>query len=138
MSEPPRVHLYRVIGRPAPQGSKRHVGNGRMVESSADVGPWRDAVALQVAAQRNRAGWRQECGAIKVAVTFLLARPPSVRRMWPEVRPDLSKLLRATEDALTDSGVIRDDALIVEVLAKKRYAPEGGATGAWIRIEPLT
>ena len=33
-----------VHGTPAPQGSKRHVGNGVMVESSAKVKPWREAV----------------------------------------------------------------------------------------------
>lgn len=35
-----------VPGRPAPQGSKRHVGHGIMVESSRDLGPWRERVAL--------------------------------------------------------------------------------------------
>jgi crossover junction endodeoxyribonuclease RusA len=32
---------FTVRGLPAPQGSKRHVGGGRMVESSANVKPWR-------------------------------------------------------------------------------------------------
>ena len=35
---------------PAPQGSKRHVGNGRMVESSAKVKPWREAVRQEALA----------------------------------------------------------------------------------------
>ena len=39
-----------VLGTPAPQGSKRHVGGGRMVESSKLVGPWREAVKAAVAA----------------------------------------------------------------------------------------
>ena len=33
-----------VPGVPAPQGSKRHVGNGRMVESSKDLPAWRHSV----------------------------------------------------------------------------------------------
>lgn len=33
-----------VHGLPAPQGSKRHVGRGVMVESSKNVKPWRSAV----------------------------------------------------------------------------------------------
>ena len=40
-----------VHGTPAPQGSKRHVGNGVMVESSKKVKPWRQDVkhaALEV------------------------------------------------------------------------------------------
>ena len=32
-----------VRGLPAPQGSKRHIGRGVMVESSKRVKPWRDA-----------------------------------------------------------------------------------------------
>ena len=33
-----------VIGMPAPQGSKRHVGNGIMIENSKRVKPWRQDV----------------------------------------------------------------------------------------------
>jgi len=36
---------FTVLGVPAPQGSKRHVGRGVLVESSKALGPWRDAVA---------------------------------------------------------------------------------------------
>ena len=38
------VITIRVYGTPAPQGSKRHVGRGVMVESSKKVKPWREAV----------------------------------------------------------------------------------------------
>lgn len=31
---------FSVLGLPAPQGSKTHVGEGRMVESSKRVKPW--------------------------------------------------------------------------------------------------
>lgn len=31
---------FHVIGLPAPQGSKKHVGHGVMVESSKKVKPW--------------------------------------------------------------------------------------------------
>ena len=31
----------------APQGSKRHVGRGIMIESSKRVKPWRDAVRIE-------------------------------------------------------------------------------------------
>lgn len=41
---------FDVYGEPAPQGSKRHVGGGRMIESSAKVKPWRQDV---VAAARE-------------------------------------------------------------------------------------
>ena len=46
---------FRVYGTPAPQGSKRHVGRGVMVESSKKVAPWRqDVVAAAAAGRTNR------------------------------------------------------------------------------------
>ena len=40
----PRSNRVFIPGVPAPQGSKRHVGGGRLVESSKKVKPWRRAV----------------------------------------------------------------------------------------------
>jgi crossover junction endodeoxyribonuclease RusA len=40
------VITFYVPGKPAPRGSKRHVGRGIMVDSSREVGPWRERVAL--------------------------------------------------------------------------------------------
>ncbi len=39
-------------------------------------------------------------------------------------KPDLDKLERAILDALTKSGVIKDDALVVDLVASKHYADE--------------
>lgn len=36
--------VFYAEGVPAPQGSKTHVGGGRLIESSRQVGAWRDAV----------------------------------------------------------------------------------------------
>ena len=33
-----------VLGEPAPQGSKRHVGHGILLEQSKKVKPWREAI----------------------------------------------------------------------------------------------
>ncbi len=52
-------------------------------------------------------------------------------------RPDLSKLVRSTEDALSDAGAWEDDARVVECLARKVYAGDPDALhipGAVIRI----
>lgn len=40
-----RLHLF-IPGSPAPQGSKRHLGRGILIESSKNVGPWRERIAL--------------------------------------------------------------------------------------------
>jgi crossover junction endodeoxyribonuclease RusA len=48
---------------------------------------------------------------------FSFNRPTSIKRgkrPYPSVAPDLSKLIRSTEDALTAAGVWRDDCLVVE------------------------
>ncbi len=120
MTDPASVELT-VFGRPGPQGSKTSYGKGRMVESSKRVKPWRDAVVtvgLEVMAGRAPLD-----GPLVVSMVFTLPKPksaPKSRRTWPDRTPDLSKLARSTEDALTDCGVIADDARIVryEPLAK--------------------
>ena len=46
---PPRVFAARVFGHPAPKGSKRHVGGGRMIESSKRLPGWAQALNEQLA-----------------------------------------------------------------------------------------
>jgi Holliday junction resolvase RusA-like endonuclease len=108
-----------VFGSPAPQGSKRFVGmkNGRgvMIESSKKVRPWRQDVKAAALAARDGAAPMD--GPLVLRMVFTLPKPssaPKRRRLYPMRKPDLSKLARSTEDALTDAGVIADDARIVE------------------------
>ena len=107
-----------VYGQPAPQGSKRHVGGGRMIESSKAVKPWREAVKFAALLVREKAGMPAPLdGPLLARVVFTVPKPksaPKSRRTWPDRKPDLSKLLRSTEDALTDAGLIADDARLVE------------------------
>lgn len=110
---------FDVYGEPAPQGSKRHVGSGRMIESSAKVKPWRDDVkaAAEAAIGSERADWTPMDGPLRVRAVFTLRKPlsaPKRRRTYPDRTPDLSKLIRSTEDALTAAGLWRDDARVVE------------------------
>jgi Holliday junction resolvase RusA-like endonuclease len=73
-------------------------------------------------------------GPLRVRFNFQLLRPKghyktgknagnvkdSFINAMPTVKPDLTKLIRSTEDAL--SGILfRDDCQIVETLAKKDY-----------------
>jgi hypothetical protein len=66
-----------VRGTPAPQGSKRHLGNGVMVESSKHVKPWRDAVRSDAAAVRDALPfWTEPLdGPLVVDMVFTLHRP---------------------------------------------------------------
>ena len=125
-----------VFGEPAPQGSKRHVGRGIMVESSAKVKPWREAVTF-AAARAAAKGYRQ-VGPVGVTIMFYLRRPPSApkSRRYPDRKPDLDKLIRSTLDALVIGGVIEDDARIIAIRAGKVYA-RTRPTGALIEINSL-
>lgn len=129
-------------GHPAPQGSKRgiaikrggvYTGKVAMIESSQDrVRTWRqdvkDAAEKAMTAHYQATGtWFPLDGPLTAAITFTLPRPKShfgtgrnahilkpSAPAAPAGVPDLSKLLRATEDALTDAGVWHDDAQLVD------------------------
>lgn len=107
-------------GLPAPQGSKKFVGvskrsgRGIMVESSKNVAPWREVVhAAALAARDGRSPIDEP---VLVRMVFTMPKPasaPKTRRTYPCRMPDLSKLCRSTEDALTTAGVWKDDARVV-------------------------
>ena len=112
-----------VYGIPAPQGSKRPIRNqytGKIatVENSPNLAPWRQDVKFAAEAVLTEAGRPQPFqGAVAVRMVFTLARPATVKRNkrpFPSVAPDILKLGRAVEDALTAAGVWRDDCLVVE------------------------
>ncbi|MEJ7763858.1 MAG: RusA family crossover junction endodeoxyribonuclease [Acidimicrobiales bacterium] len=107
-------------GTPAPQGSKSFrgrgaTGKGILVESSKAVKPWREDVK-QAGLAARQAGAPCLDGPIAVRMVFTLARPKSApkRRRHPDTTPDLSKLARSTEDAITTAGLWADDARVVD------------------------
>ena len=125
-----------VYGSPAPQGSKSFKGMSKsghaiLAESSKAVKPWREAVKY-AALERTRPpnhpdGFAPLPGPLLVEITFTLAKPksaPKSRRTWPDKKPDLSKLVRSTEDALTDAGVWQDDARVIDCHARKVFPGE--------------
>jgi len=117
---------FTVRGIPAPQGSKRHVGGGVLVESSNKVAPWRQDVRR--AAEDAMNGHLPFDGPMEVVVTFTLAKPRTVKREMPHVRPDLDKLVRSTLDALGSAGVYGDDSQVVHSDALKVYGIIPGAS----------
>ena len=125
---------FHVSGTPAPQGSKRHVGGGRMIESSKKVKPWREAVA-RVASDHLLD--EPLDGHLRVIIRFELPAPKKSRfGNRPAGPPDIDKLVRSTLDGLTTSRLIVDDARIVALTATKHWAAD--TPGATISIEPLT
>lgn len=139
---------FEVHGLPAPQGSKKAVGrrkNGStiLIEMSRKVRPWREAVEAE--ARRVRPS-RPIMGAVVLRVTFCLRAPQKMPRgrVWPTTTPDLSKLVRSTEDAITTGLIWGDDSQVIGTWAEKIYVGQEGALrepGAIIEIheiEPVT
>lgn len=128
---------------PAPQGSKRHVGGGRLIESSKRVKPWRAAVAHEA----RLAGDRIDA-ACAVELDFRFARPQGHRKASGQLRAsaprfcvvkrnDLDKCCRSTLDGLVDGGLLADDCLVIELVAWKGYCGLGEQPGAIIRVRPI-
>lgn len=126
-----------VPGKPAPQGSKRHVGGGRMIESSKATAPWRTTVAWHAAQAYTAAPLN---GPVVVSLGFVMPRPAATpKRSTPPAvkRPDLDKLTRAIFDAL--SGVVwRDDSQVVQLAATKRIAELDEQPGAHVAVRALS
>lgn len=137
---PLTVVAFTVPGLPQPGGSKRAFPNRRtgrisVVDANPRAKPWQAVVAA--AGVEAMAGREPFTVPLIVSFGFYLPRPKGhygtgrnagVLRdsapMSPAVKPDLLKLARAAEDALT--GVCwRDDALIVAEHLAKKYALGG-------------
>lgn len=144
------MFFCRVRGIPAPQGSKSYMGTykdkqgrqrGKMVESSKKVAPWRQAVTWTcVEANTDKLFFAD---AVRLTLEFVMPRLKSMRPGVPvpyhTKKPDLSKLWRCVEDAITDAGLWRDDSQICECGPPiKRYAEEGESPGCMIIIEALS
>lgn len=139
-----------VAGMPAPQGSKRHVGHGILIESSKKVAPWRDSVITAIHAAHD-GPWPMfaKHEAVFVQLHFTLPAPKSVRKTvanFPSKIPDLDKLIRSTLDGVTVAGLWVDDGQAVSVFASKSY-PVGvkGAgkyaldwPGVWMSIDTVS
>lgn len=118
-----------VYGMPAPQGSKKFVGlaksgRGILAESSKKVRPWRQDVKAAALAVRDGAAPMD--AAVSVRMVFTMLKPasaPKRKRTYPCRMPDLSKLARSTEDALTEAGVWKDDARVVEYTRLAKVYP---------------
>jgi Holliday junction resolvase RusA-like endonuclease len=130
---------FDVAGKPVPRGSKRAFPVRRkdgslgvaVSDTTGERGRMWMAMVQEAARNALPADWRQHRGPIRLFVYFRLRRPKAhytpkgaVKRwapMHPTVKPDLTKLLRAVEDALT--GVVwRDDSQIIHQVVNKEYA----------------
>lgn len=132
----------RVIGTPAPQGSKNaFVVNGRAVvvdKNPKTLKPWRDAVAQACAeAIESGAGWTIT-GPCRVTIDFTFAPIKSdPDRVAHTTKPDADKLVRGTLDALKNGRAYTDDSLACQLVVRKRYANPGEPEGAAIELADM-
>jgi len=125
---PLSVRHFRVFvpGHAAPQGSKRHVGHGVMVESSTRLKPWRSDVQSRLMDADGQPLVKFDSSPVKLSLEFVLKRPVSTpKRATPQAakKPDLDKLTRMIMDSLT--GIVwEDDSQVVSVKAEKVYAKD--------------
>ena len=146
------VVIIDVTGIPGAQGSKKHVGNGVMVESSAKVRPWRQDVVAAALAELGRQRRPAFANAVIVYLTFRFTRPKShygtgrnagvlkdSAPKFPTSRAlgDADKLARSTLDALVTAGVLADDSLVVDLNVRKRYSDTPGARIQVLSATPL-
>jgi crossover junction endodeoxyribonuclease RusA len=127
---------FEVVGLPVQQGSKKHVGNGVMVEAAKGHKAWRAEVAD---AARDVADGRPFDGPLALTVHFRFPMPASrkaaVRRAGygpKSTAPDLDKLIRAVGDSLQAGGLVADDARFCEITATKTEVR--GWTGVEITV----
>lgn len=146
---------FAVNGAPRPQGSKRILPVGEpcpecdrsrtvLVEhADGKLRAWRKAIT---AAARATWGGRPALDQpLVLGARFLFPRPSShlkkrggLRKGKPETKqsaPDLSKLIRAVEDALTDAEVWTDDQRVVGYsTVAKDYTQDAGQIGVEVVV----
>lgn len=118
-----------------PKGWKRPI----ITSTNRNAKAWEALVAEAAGRALNGVGQLFH-GPVRLSITFYLPRPKSLSRTKAQAhltKPDCSKLIRSTEDALT--GVIwRDDSQVVDLHATKQYAGLGETPRAIVTIEPLS
>ena len=137
MSDVPCLLTFTAQGRPAPQGSKRAMGPGRMIEMSRHVGPWRNAVRAAAQEAARTAGWVPLDCRHEVHVTLYIKRPAKPKRSWPgRGHGDVDKHARAVLDGLT-GPVLADDADVDVLHVTKTFAQPGAPGWGSIHVERI-
>lgn len=148
---------FSVIGVPAPGGSKVAMPiygkDGRAVTTLTEGGKYRPVLRYVDMGGKRNTEWRAAVGwagkaamqkarmqplpeALRLTIEFIMHRPQKLIRARHTIAPDLTKLARSTEDALTDIVWV-DDSQIVQQVLSKRYAELAEHSGATITIETL-
>jgi len=153
------IITFFIPGVPTPGGSKRAFvlknGAGQIITRPNGA----PAVVITDAAGKKNKEWKQQCavfakqnysgapltGPLKVTFEFYRTRPKahfrsngqikeSFANEYPTTKPDVTKLIRAAEDAMT--GILWiDDSQIVRQISGKSYSD---TPGLYITVEELS
>lgn len=115
---------FTVLGNPQPQGSTRAFipkGWNRAIITSDNPKnkSWRQETASQAINAMN--GREMFMGAVELVADFYFDRPTSKKKALHKItKPDVSKLARSVEDAMT--GIVyKDDSQIVSETVRKHF-----------------
>jgi Holliday junction resolvase RusA-like endonuclease len=139
-----------VTGRPRTKGSLKpshvKIGPGRcrvgLTEDGEFSKPWKEHMMRAIIASCRVERFE---GAVIVETFFRFERLASEERAgepWPVKPPgptaqgDWDKLTRNVGDALTQSGLIKDDCLVIGGPSYKRFVLPGEPAGVLIKVRP--
>jgi crossover junction endodeoxyribonuclease RusA len=129
---------FSVPGTPIPQGSKQAFTNGTktwLVEANKEIYAWREKIAKSATIAMELHRQKPLEGAVSLEIDFIMPRPKTVTRARHTVKPDLDKLIRAVNDAITGICFV-DDSRVVRINAAKNYE-RFGTPGVIITLHSL-
>lgn len=127
-----------IPGTPQPQGSKKHIGRGRMIEQNKHLKPWRKTIANHT----KHLTTTPIDDPLTITAEFVFPRLKTMKPTSPltkKTAPDVDKLCRAVGDALErDAGIITNDSRITAWHATKRYTAQTEPPGLHLTIETMS
>lgn len=107
-----------------------------MYEANARTKRWRRVLEMHMRTWVDQhQPWEPLDGPLEASMTFYMPRPKRPTFPLPAVKPDVDKLCRAVLDSATKAGLIRDDARVVTLRARKRYGDTPGLQIDYMRKE---
>lgn len=139
------IHFF-VAGKPEPAGSKRafvlkggaHAGRAIITDANSKSKPWQSMVKFEALAARSAISQMPFDGPIQLDATFTVLRPKghygsgkNAHKLkdsapaFPTSKPDVLKLTRGIEDAMTGIVYTDDSQIVAEHLFKVYGEREG-------------
>lgn len=101
---------------------------------------WRSVAVGVMTTSEGAPRARVENDPVRVLVEAVMDRPTIPKRLgrgrlWRTRKPDIDNVCKAVLDSLTTSGVLRDDVLVAELVARSLVAADGEAPHVRVVVE---